>query len=218
MNEFEEQFAILQRIPYKETDLLLSVLGKHIGKDLLTVRSGRKIPNRWKSSFSEGSILLGRIMKIKNYSILTGVINEQYVPDKYPVWTVLALEIMAKMPSLDSSLFELLRRFLQSEGTRKDFDQFLVSFMVKESLQPSLNSCVVCGERRDSFPIKASPYLGGYVCEKCGTAETEITVVDYESLLQAYKKKGELTDNMRAFWLDCLESELNAKLVSREGL
>jgi len=42
LREIEEQFAILERIPYRETDLLLSVLGEHIGKELLTVRSGRK--------------------------------------------------------------------------------------------------------------------------------------------------------------------------------
>jgi len=55
LREIEEQFAILERIPYRETDLLLSVLGEHIGKELLTVRSGRKIPNSGKVLFWKGA-------------------------------------------------------------------------------------------------------------------------------------------------------------------
>jgi len=97
LREIEEQFAILERIPYRETDLLLSVLGEHIGKELLTVRSGRKIPNRWKSSFLEGSILLGRILQVKNHHVLTGVITEKYVPyEKYSPFMILALEMFSK--------------------------------------------------------------------------------------------------------------------------
>jgi len=109
-------------------------------------------------------------------------------------------------------------KFLTSEQTARDFDQFLVSFMVKESLQPSLNSCVVCGEKREQFPISASVYLGGYVCPRCGSGDVELTDVDYESLLKTYRKVGELTENMRAYWLDVLESQLSTKFVSREGL
>jgi len=90
--------------------------------------------------------------------------------------------------------------------------------MVKESLQPSLNSCVVCGEKREQFPISASVYLGGYVCPRCGSGDVELTDVDYESLLKTYRKVGELTENMRAYWLDVLESQLSTKFVSREGL
>jgi DNA repair protein RecO (recombination protein O) len=218
LNEFEERFAILERIPYKEIDLLLPILGQRIGKDLVTVRSGRKIPNRWKSSFSEGSIIMGRIMRINDHSILTGVIKEEYVPENYGPYLVLALEIMSKMPSLDRSLFPLLQSFLRSEKDEEEFDKFLVSFMIKESLQPSLNNCVVCGNRREGFPIEVSVYLGGYVCSDCGSGEVELSEDDYESLLRAYKGVGKLTDPMRDFWLDCLESQLNARLVSREGL
>ncbi|WP_234397808.1 recombination protein O N-terminal domain-containing protein [Coprothermobacter proteolyticus] len=219
MREIEEQFAILERIPYRETDLLLSVLGEHIGKELLTVRSGRKIPNRWKSSFLEGSILLGRILRVKNHHVLTGVITEKFVPyEKYSPFMILALEMFSKTPSVDRSSFQLLEKFLTSEQTARDFDQFLVSFMVKESLQPSLNSCVVCGEKREQFPISASVYLGGYVCPRCGSGDVELTDVDYESLLKTYRKVGELTENMRAYWLDVLESQLSTKFVSREGL
>jgi len=105
LREIEEQFAILERIPYRDADLLLSVLGEHIGKELLTVRSGRKIPNRWKSSFLEGSILLGRIMKVKNHHVLTGVIAEKYVPyEQYSPFMILALEMLSKIPSLDRFL------------------------------------------------------------------------------------------------------------------
>jgi len=45
----------------------------------------------------------------------------------------------------------------------------------------------------------------------------ELTDVDYESLLKTYRKVGELTENMRDYWLDVLESQLSTKFVSREG-
>jgi len=220
LREIEEQFAILERIPYRDADLLLSVLGEHIGKELLTVRSGRKIPNRWKSSFLEGSILLGRIMKVKNHHVLTGVIAEKYVPyeQQYSPFMFLALEIFSKIPSLDRSSFSLLEKFLTSEHRAKDFDQLLVSFMINDSLQPSLNSCVVCGEKREQFPISASVFLGGYVCSRCGSGDIELNQADYESLLRTYRKVGELTENMRSYWLDILESQLSTKFLSREGL
>jgi len=166
----------------------------------------------------EGSILLGRILQVKNHHVLTGVITEKYVPyEKYSPFMILALEMFSKTPSVDRSSFQLLEKFLTSEQTARDFDQFLVSFMVKESLQPSLNSCVVCGEKREQFPISASVYLAVMFALGADLG-CELTDVDYESLLKTYRKVGELTENMRDYWLDVLESQLSTKFVSREGL
>jgi len=50
---------------------------------------------------------------------------------------ILALEMFSKTPSVDRSSFQLLEKFLTSEQTARDFDQFLVSFMVKRACSPA---------------------------------------------------------------------------------
>ncbi|NPV88435.1 hypothetical protein HPY42_02765 [Coprothermobacteraceae bacterium] len=217
MREFEQSLLILQRIPYKDSDLLVLGVGALTGKELFRARSARKIPNKWKCSFSEGSIIRARVMKLNNYHILTGVISEDYVPAKHDLSLVLALEILARLPSVEGSLFDIATGFVTSNREPGDFDKFLVQVMIKEGLQPSFNRCVMCGSKREGFPISVSVARGGYVCANCGGGELEITEADYKSLLEVYGGSGELTGQMRKYWLDHLEVALDAKLLAREG-
>jgi len=55
LREIEEQFAILERIPYRETDLLLSVLGEHIERSFLRLGQVEKFLTGGKVLFWKGA-------------------------------------------------------------------------------------------------------------------------------------------------------------------
>jgi len=81
LREIEEQFAILERIPTEK--LICSCLYWESTSERSFLRLGQveKFLTGGKVLFGR-SILLGRILQVKNHHVLTGVITENMYPTK----------------------------------------------------------------------------------------------------------------------------------------
>jgi len=79
----EEQFAILERIPYRETDFSCLYWESISERSFLRLGQVEKFLTGGKVLFGREHTL-GRILRVKNHHVLTGVITEKYVPyEKY---------------------------------------------------------------------------------------------------------------------------------------
>ncbi len=197
MDETKNTLAIvLNRQPYRENDLLVTVYTKEFGKKKLVARGAKKLQSKLAGHLEPLSLAEIMIVRGKNFDYLGSALgrgtyfnlksdlNKLYYGGRALAW----FDKLVKENQADERLFFLLSRWLavldnfqagrtgeelSKENGELFFSFFALKLMAELGYQPELEHCLICREKlrpgKNYFDLKN----GGIVGQECFSQKGE---------------------------------------------
>jgi DNA repair protein RecO (recombination protein O) len=189
--QFRTNSIALRRVPYRDADLILTLLTSAHGKLAALARSARTSRRRFGGAlglFSICEVELSRRPGSELYTVSSAVIRENYAALASDVVafahasyaTELTRELLpAEQP--DQAVFDLLNQFyanLMNGPSRSLLRAFELQLLGELGMAPVLDRCVVCNCQGAQLTRRAlfDPDRGGTICGSCGVSSRGIGV------------------------------------------
>ncbi len=234
------QGLVLQAVPWREKDRLLTVLTKERGKLSVLAQGAMRPQNRLTPSSQTGVQGNFWLAKARDLDRVTDVrIEKMPLRLRTDIAALSAFGIMAEILELsapaeapDEELFaEVLWFHEQLEGgapTHKWLVAMLIRLLMHLGWAPYLVTCAVCGNGLTDDPVAFAPSFGGSLCKRCASLKAppdanpcpSAVLQTFHALLRQPKLIftlqlrptfwGQALALMRAYWRYHLEAEVRA--------
>ncbi|WP_353894361.1 DNA repair protein RecO [Proteinivorax hydrogeniformans] len=170
---------VLKSIPFKESDLIVTLFTQKFGKINVLVKGAKKMKSKLSYSvqmFTFGDYLLykknnnlpilrqGDVdLTFKNHSFDLGVLSAAYYICEFVNFFMLENEHNQKLFRLTEKTMRMLTT--HKEKSKTILATFKIKAMALMGYSPYLTGCVLCGEKNENY-IFSVPQ-GGLVCESC---------------------------------------------------
>ena len=206
---------ILNRKPFRESDLSVTVYSAEIGKQILVARGAKKF--RSKAAAHLEPICLTEIMVVrgKQFDYIGSAVSDNcFIKIKENLEKIEAagravfwLNKLVKEGESDQQIFELLKEYLETLdkiNLKIESESFANFFILKllENLgyRPELHQCVLCKNKILPGGNSYNFLKSGLVCKSCSKTENFLTVSDdcIKLLRVILDKKFAILNNIKA--------------------
>ena len=200
---------ILNRKPFRESDLSVTVYSAEIGKQILVARGAKKF--RSKAAAHLEPICLTEIMVVrgKQFDYIGSAVSDKENLEKIEAGgrAVFWLNKLVKEGESDFQIFELVKEYLETLNQidlKIEPELFADFFILKllESLgyKPELHQCVLCKKKIMPGGNSYNFLKSGLVCKSCSAGQIFLTISDdcIKLLRVILDKKFAILNNIKA--------------------
>lgn len=215
---------ILSRHDFREYDQIISVFAQDYGKQEFLARGVKKItsknsPYLEPCSWVDLEVIQGQeinhLIRVQPINLFKNI-RKDFLKSSMAYYLIRVTEQFLSGHEQDERIYELLLSWLKFLDTINQADNrgdvliygfFLKLFSIL-GFKPTLNQCVVAGEKLNNNEIYFSPSLGGVVCGWCrGLAAEKRHVL----IPLSYNEKEELQHLLDATWSELKNKSLTVK-------
>ncbi|NTU98913.1 DNA repair protein RecO [Candidatus Falkowbacteria bacterium] len=193
----EETYAlkaiVINRKPFRENDLLVTIYSPEQGKQSLVARGARKFRSKVAAHIEPLSFIDGLVVRGKSFDYLGSAlcagslfgIKSDYGNLESAGRIVRIFDRLVKDGQPDHQAFAMLRDILLLiNGSVDDVqvavwaDLFIIKLLSQLGIGSELHDCVICGQKIRSNEHSFDLYKNGLVCHSCNDQKTGLIISD----------------------------------------
>jgi len=170
MKNLTDTCVVLRSIDFKESDKILTLFGKHLGKFPIIAKGVRKIESKNRGYIQTLSVIKISAVQVHGMPILKEV-DGIYIPD-YTIKEYQNIERVLFMINKfipenepDDDIFDGLVKTIKSKFTLESVNRFRILFLIKQGVFNPELECTVCGKKGEylnklDFSISCNDHIG----------------------------------------------------------